>query len=153
MSTLPNWRMRPWSIRDVSKILREASVRVLLLLTAEFGPQRRSPGWRHVRSLAKADAASAAHPLVNQLRCAIQCHRGTGTSPVPLHPIQCHPCYNASSQPITTLRGLRLPPNCRDVTAEHVGTIFGIVGYPRPLKDPEAPAPSPAPSPAPPERK
>jgi hypothetical protein len=30
-----------------------------------------------------------------------------------------------------------LPPNWRDTTHEHAGTIFAIVGYPRPPKDPE----------------
>jgi hypothetical protein len=57
-------------------------------------------------------------------------------------------------RPIAPDTGKRyvLPPNFKDVTAEHAGTIFAIVGYPRPPKDPEAPAPSPTPSPAPPER-
>ncbi len=32
------------------------------------------------------------------------------------------------SQPATSSRGLRLPPNCRDVTAEKTGTVIGIVG-------------------------
>jgi hypothetical protein len=30
---------------------------------------------------------------------------------------------------------LVLPPNFRDTTAEHVGTIIGIVGAPKPPKD------------------
>jgi hypothetical protein len=30
---------------------------------------------------------------------------------------------------------LVLPPNGRDVTAEHVGTVIGIVGAPKPPKD------------------
>jgi hypothetical protein len=28
-----------------------------------------------------------------------------------------------------------LPPNCRDVTAEKVGTVMAIVGAPQPPKD------------------
>jgi hypothetical protein len=30
---------------------------------------------------------------------------------------------------------LQLPPNFRDVMAEHVGTVIGIVGAPKPPKD------------------
>jgi hypothetical protein len=30
---------------------------------------------------------------------------------------------------------LVLPPNFRDVTAEHVGTVIGIVAAPKPPKD------------------
>ena len=36
---------------------------------------------------------------------------------------------------VLSSRGLALPPNCRDTTAEHAGTIIGIVGAPRPSKD------------------
>jgi hypothetical protein len=32
------------------------------------------------------------------------------------------------SRPATSSRGLRLPPNCRETTAEKIGTVIGIVG-------------------------
>jgi hypothetical protein len=35
----------------------------------------------------------------------------------------------------TAPAALRLPPNCRDVTAEHLGTVIAIVGAPKPPKD------------------
>jgi hypothetical protein len=70
--------------------------------------------------LAKADAASAAHPLVNQLRCAIQCHRGTGTSPPPLHPLQCQPPIVLASRDLPWHCWREYPPR-----HEHTTTIPG----------------------------
>ncbi len=37
--------------------------------------------------------------------------------------------------PRLSSRGLVLPPNFRDVTAEKIGTVIGIVGVPKPPKD------------------
>jgi hypothetical protein len=42
------------------------------------------------------------------------------------------PCYNAQMTdkptPTSPRQPLRLPPNCRDVTAEKIGTVIGIIG-------------------------
>jgi hypothetical protein len=46
---------------------------------------------------------------------------------------------------------LRLPPNCRDVTAKKIGTVIGIIGATAAVQGSQAAAPSP-PSPAPPEK-
>jgi hypothetical protein len=37
----------------------------------------------------------------------------------------------ATPKPKLSSRGLQLPPGARDVTAEHVGTVMGIVGAPQ----------------------
>jgi hypothetical protein len=61
-------------------------------------------------------------------------HRCTGTSWASLRPLRCRPCYNATitdkpTRPEPTPRPpLVLPPNFRDVTAEKIGTVIGIVG-------------------------
>jgi hypothetical protein len=36
--------------------------------------------------------------------------------------------------PRLSSRGLVLPPNCRETTAEHTGTVTAIVGAPKPPK-------------------
>jgi hypothetical protein len=43
---------------------------------------------RHVCNWRKQTQHPQPNPLVNQPRCAIQCHRGTGTSLAPLRPPQ-----------------------------------------------------------------
>jgi hypothetical protein len=45
------------------------------------------------------------------------------------------PAATPPRQPAISSRGLVLPPNCRDVTAEHVGTVIAIVGAPKPPRD------------------
>jgi hypothetical protein len=82
--------------------------------------------------LAKADTTSAAHRLVNQLRCAIQCHGGTGTSPPPLRPLQCQPpiILRPGLAPCTAVArtGRNLPWHCwREYPPrhEHTTTIAG----------------------------
>jgi hypothetical protein len=82
--------------------------------------------------LAKADTASAAHPLVNQLRCAIQCHRGTGTSPPPLRPFPGPAlCYNAGMlrNEYLALRRPYEPENIRLVIIAESPPASGLYFY------------------------
>jgi hypothetical protein len=39
---------------------------------------------------------------------------------------------NPSATPLVIARGLVLPPDWRETTAEHIGTVIAIVGAPRP---------------------
>jgi hypothetical protein len=82
--------------------------------------------------LVKADAASAVHPLANQLGCAIQCHRGTGTSPPPLRPLQCQPPIvlrpGPAPCPAVARTGRNLPCHCwgeYPPRHDHTTTISG----------------------------